>query len=373
MKKLFCYFLILTMTFEAQALELFESNVSVRAHGMGGVQIPFPLASEAVFVNPAALAFVDELSWEIFNAGFGANGIQSYQDWSDAMSTGGYSGMYGKTLFVNGNGHSSLGMPRFGLGYFNESHFDASLDSPPFPDFNINFYNDSGYQMAFGIPIAGVFGVGVAVRQVRRWGGTTSIGLSSIASTSIGSLQSAIDNKGNGYGMDLGLMAQLPGPLAPSLAFVWKDVGRTTFFKTAGTDNPPGIADNMILGAGILSDLPGLDVRTGIELRNLNDRDVQFAKKVHMGTEVSLPVVDLRAGVSQGYQSLGAGINLYLLRLDAATYTVEKGEYPGQTPDDRLEVSLSFSISLDADFGFTDSGKDGSGGSGRRRKLKQRR
>ena len=81
---------------------------------------------------------------------------------------------------------------------------------------------------------------------------------------------------------------------------------------------------------------------------------------------MSLPFIDLRAGLSQGYPTYGVGINLLFMEIELATATVEAGEYPGQTPEDRVLIGLSFSMEVDADFNFKT--KDG-----KKRKLKLRR
>lgn len=369
MKKVLALFLLMLLSREVLARELFEYNISLRARGMGGAYTAYPEETDAIFVNAASLAYVREISWEVFNVGAGINGLEAYNAFKDVSSFDSiddYNVLYGKKLWVSGHGHSSLVIPYFGIGYFNHYSLTAALNSPPFPDFSVSYFNDSGFQLGFALPLNPLMSVGLGIKQIRRWGGEESIGITTLAGGGVSNLVDEFQNIGTGYGLDPAILVKLPGPLSPSLAVVWKDFGSTAFNQEAGTDSPPRIKENLIYAAGAQIDLPGLDLRTGAEIRHANEHDVPIGKKFHMGAELSIPFVELRAGLSQGYQSLGLGINLFFLKLDAAMYTVEMGEYPGQTPDTRLEGSLSFNMAVDADFNFT--GKDG-----RRRKLKQRR
>ncbi|MNL63779.1 hypothetical protein D3C87_1879440 [compost metagenome] len=123
---------------------------------------------------------------------------------------------------------------------------------------------------------------------------------------------------------------------------------------------------NLSAGAAVGFDLPGLDWTFGVEGRHLLDNDVQLGKKLHVGTEVSLPFIDVRAGLNQGYMSYGVGLNFLIFRLDAVSYVEELGVYPGQTADNRYMVGLTVDLSFDANFNFQDN-------NGKKRKLKQRR
>lgn len=367
LKKIIFFALIIFYT-SAKAAEMFEYNIPTRARGMGGVYSPFPSDTDAIFVNPAALSEVGKLGWEIANIQAGVNSLQNYTAYA-ALGTGGtsvYSALYGKSLWVGGNGRTSIVFPGFGIAAFNDVKVYGGLNKPPFPDFDIGYLNDVGFQVGAGFAINPTFSLGVNVKRIQRTGGETSLGLSTIAAATGTSIESQFANAGSGFSTDLALMAKVPGPFSPRVVAMWKDPGSLAFNMTRGTASPPRIKDNFILGAGTLMDLSGLDWRLGAEIRHINVNGIQFGKKVHMGTEVSLPLIDVRAGLSQGYQSFGAGINLWFIKVDAAYYTVETGDYPGQTPDLRTEASFSINISVDADFKMT--GKDG-----KQRRVKQRR
>ncbi len=52
---------------------------------------------------------------------------------------------------------------------------------------------------------------------------------------------------------------------------------------------------------------------------------------MHLGANIKfLTIFDFRAGLNQGYVSVGAGLNLYLIEIDAALFTQELGLVPGE-------------------------------------------
>lgn len=355
---------------ESKAGEIFEYNRSIRAWGMGAVQIPFVEDTDAVTTNPAALGFVSAVSWQVLNAGFGINGQDAYNNFKDisAPSTAAdFNDLIGKKIWVGGSGKTALSTPNFGFSIFNDTKLSGIIRNPAYPEFDATFFSDTGLAMGVGMSLFGSFqSIGATVKQIDRWGGVKTIGLGSMSSGTSFSLANEFSDKGRGFGFDVAYMLKLPTPLSPTISAVWQDVGSTAFVKTAGTTAPTRIKDNLSVGAGMKLDWPGLDASAGMEYRHIMDTGIQIGKKLHFGTELSLPFLDLRAGLSQGYPTYGLGFNVGFMEFELATATVEAGEYPGQTPEDRVMFGVSFSLSIDADFNF--KSKDG-----KRRQLKQRR
>ncbi len=70
-----------------------------------------------------------------------------------------------------------------------------------------------------------------------------------------------------------------------------------------------------------------------------------FFLKLHFGAEVKIfQFLWIRAGLNQGYPTVGVGIDLDYLRIDAAIFTEELGARPGQIPhtDISLGVRMRF-------------------------------
>ena len=98
-----------------------------------------------------------------------------------------------------------------------------------------------------------------------------------------------------------------------------------------------------------------------------------------LGLELGLPLLNLRGGMSQGYYTAGAGIDLGMIQADVATWGVELGAYPGQSVDRRYMAQLTIQLGIDfgnlfggGGSGGGDGSGSGGGGSGHKR-LKRRR
>jgi hypothetical protein len=324
--------------------------------------------SNALFVNPAALGRTQGLNWEVMNVEFGVNGIDVYNDFNgiNASNPASFSEFFGKDVWLRTGGKAALTLPFFGFGAYADAQTHLVLHNPAFPQFDTTFISDYGLVAGGAFPMGPTSYGGLTFKRISRWGGQQDIDLGVIASGDTSAIADEFKNKGNGYGVDMAVMTTLPTPLSPTFSLVWQDVGSTAFAKSDGLDAPPRIHDNLSLGVSTSLDLPGLDWVAGFECRHITESEYQLGQKLHFGTEVSLPFIDLRGGINQGYASYGVGINLFLLRLDVASYTEEVGAYPGQTPQNRIEVGLSLDLSFDADFRVTNS-------AGKKRKLKQRR
>lgn len=371
MRFLLCVFLILSSAL-AQA-QLGDASRSARSRAMGGVYAPFARGADAIFVNPAGLATSPVLEIKLLELSAATNSftfesIKDFQD-IDADNPDTFNKFFGEKVWAQATGKLGVAIPFFGIGYLNNAEVSLELHNPAFPEFDTYFVQDEAIYLAGAFPLSPTTYLGLAFKRINRWGGATqelSIGDVSDVSN-IQDIGDKFQNKGQGYGVDVALMTELPVPVfKPTLGLIMQDVGTTTFNKTAGDEAPPAIAQSLTFAGGLGVDLPGLDVLVGFEARHLTEPDIQIGKKLHLGAEVSLPMIDLRAGYGQGYFSYGAGVNLLIFHIDAVSYTEEMGVYPGQAGDARYMVTLNIDLSFDADFKFTDNG-------GKKRRLKQRR
>ena len=351
------------------AAEIFEYNRPLKALGMGGAYLFNVEPQDAPLLNQAELAFLKEIHWEFFNVGLGVNGIDAYnssQNFHAIASASDYSQFYGKRIWVDAFGRTSFVMPNFGLVAYGDLKSSFNLHNPAFPQFEVTYLNDYGFDIAGANMIGSNLSFGYGLRRVYRTGGTQNVGLDVIASGSTTAITDNFKNSGIGFGVDASIEARMPGSFAPRFVVAWTDIGDTRFSKTGGSEAPPAIENNLSVGVGSVLDFPGLDMSAGMEINHIMNSAYSFAQKLHFGTELSLPLIDIRAGLSQGYPSYGIGFNLYFMKFDVAYYFTELGAYTGQTPENRIQLGLSFDLSLDADFSITS--KDG-----KKRKLKQRR
>jgi len=362
--------------------ELFESNTSVRALGMGNAFVGVVDNSDSLFYNPAGLARVSGYNWLVFDPKAGINGDEILDSVNDLQGSATFEDtireMYGDHVWAGGGVKSAFTMPNIGFAIFDDLNASVDINNPVYSNLDLALTNDFGYAMGFGIPVLPTLHGGINLRYVKRTGSRQAWGPSFIGSLNPDAIESGAQLKGNGYAMDLGLNLLVPGPVSPTLSFVWKNVGRTTY-KPDGTTlaAPPSDENEMIVGAALNVDLPGVSIAPAVDFKYLNRADVQLGKKIHFGVELGLPLLDIRAGFNQGYYTLGAGVNLGILRVDAASYGVELGAFPGQREDRRYIIQVSLELGFDPANGGLFGGGGGKGGGGKGgwggRRLKQRR
>ncbi len=371
--KLFCKIIFaLLISFSAQAVELYQQGPTARSLAMGGTYISFVRGADALFHNPAALARVDGFDFILAQAQ-GAYSkdakrfLQQAQGTGAAITLADLNKFYGLNSFADITARSGFAMPYFGVGFYSSNYILESFNNPPFPTFNATFISDYGYFIAGAIPIGPQASLGISGRHVKRWGGNKDILITDlVGSTDQTALQNSFQDKGSGNAIDLSALYTLPTNLKTTVAAVWKDVGRTTFSQTAGTQAPPSQADNLSFGVSLQHELSIVNWTHALEYKFITTPNEDFSKKIHLGTEASFGIIDLRAGLNQGYLTYGAGLDLGFIQADAAFYTSELANVAGQLKNDREVYSITLQLNFDQSFKLKDN-------DGKKRRLKQRR
>lgn len=359
---------MLILGLKGLAVELYEYNQSVRAYGMGGVRVFSNSDAGLMLWNPASLALLNGYNWKAFDAGTGVIGLTALQDLSDVgtlSSPSDFESLYGKKMYLSAAASTVFTAPYFGIGIYSSGAGSFTMTNPAFPNLNITYFNDYGYLLGAAIPI-GPFAFGLNAKRITRSGKSKNYGPADFTNLNSDRILADFKDEGTGYGFDLGLIFAPPAPFNPTISLSWQDVGDTNFITTRGVDKIQGIDDNLTLGISFQSDISLAGIAGGIEYRHMANQGINPSKKIHMGLELSLALVDIRAGFYQGYTSYGAGLDLWILDFNVASYSVEKGSYAGQIPEQRLQAGISMEFGFDPDFKLVDVG-------GKKRKLKQRR
>jgi hypothetical protein len=371
-------FTALSTAISANASELVDTWGSARAAGMGNAFTAVAGEGEALFYNPAALARVSGFHWTIIDPRVGVNGPQALEVAAVAGNSGTtadkLNDLFGKSVWVGGGSKTSFVVPNFGIAAYANGDVGVNLQNPAYPQLNLNYIFDYGIALGGAIDlIPSIWSVGLTARRVNRTGTNLPLGASVLATlNSDDILQGHLKDRGTGYGLDFGTMLTLPSPIRPTVAFTIRDLGYTTFSFDEGLSAPPRSEPDMTLGASITIDGLIASITPSIDYRYLDRPDIQTGKKLHLGLEFDLPLLSLRVGLNQGYYTAGVGLDMGIVAIDAATYGVELGEYPGQLEDRRYLVQLKIQLGLDGDF-FSFSKLSGSAASSGRGKLKQRR
>ena len=366
------FILIFFSVISSHAAELYQQGPSARSLAMGGTYISFVRGAEALFHNPAALARVEGFDFILAQAQ-GAYSkdakrfVQQAQSAGSTITLADLNNYYGLNSFADITVRSGFVFPYFGVGFYSSNYILESFNNPPFPTFNATFISDYGYFIAGAIPIGPQASFGFSGRHVKRWGGNKDILITDLlGSTDKTVLENSFQDKGTGNAIDISAMYTLPTNLNTTVAAVWKDLGRTTFSQTSGTQAPPSQAENLTFGVSIQHDLSIISWTHALEYKFVTTPNEDFSKKIHLGTEASFGSIDLRAGLNQGYLTYGAGVDLGFIQADAAIYTSELANSAGQLKNDREVYSLTIQLDFDQSFKLKDM-------DGKKRRLKQRR
>ena len=355
----------------ASAEEIYQVHKSIRSLGMGGAGVAATYNSDMIFINPAFMADAKGMNFTMMDPYVGLSGLDILDQAQNVQNAGDFSTtmqqFYGSPAWLGGGAKAAAIFPHFGLAYYTDVDASLRLDNPVFPELQLNVVQDYGLALASGFHINKNITAGATIKQIHRKGVRETYRASTIGELNPDQIFGNLDNAGTAYSADLGVNLLLDSNTNATMSFVWKDVGTTKFRVDSGATPPPSDPDEMIVGFAATIDGGLFSITPALDFRGLNRNDVPIGKKVNLGVELGLPLLDLRAGFHQGYYTLGAGLNVGLLRVEAATYGVELGEYPGQLEDRRYLLQIALEFGVDSNW------LNFSGTRGSRSRLKQRR
>ena len=326
-----------------------ENFESTRAAGMGNAFVALADDSNALWQNPAGLAFINGTHFNLVDATLSVDSLDTLNRIKNLLFAGDaqnflrldqqYQAFNFKPVFTT----KYLGFSFYNnmVGWFDTKYLDVLGFSIPSVD--VYAFNDTALIGGFGVPVTNYFSFGASARLMLRTAIDANLSAQDLVAqlglASINEFDSAIYDSlkklaGNGYGigLNIGTMAKIPlgGKGAPmlQLAGVVEDVGQTGFTSlTTSLPAPPAIKTNYIGGAAILWPWgPNSRVSFSAELRHL-ELPVGINKKAHMGIEYKHKYYGLRVGFEQGYPT--AGFSWELLphtRVHFATYAKELGD-----------------------------------------------
>ncbi len=368
--KYFTFFIFSACISFSQARVLYQPLQTTRSLGMGGVSIALVRGVDSLYVNAAALTLTEGYSFTLLEAqaavGMNSSKISSIQSNQGAtLTSSDMTSFYGNTLFSDASAKSGMIFPNFGVGVYSSNYVHLKFNDPVFPTFNVDFVSDYGYVVAGALPIGPKTSFGIAGRHVKRWATEENFLVTDLVGASFENfIDTKVLSKGTGNALDLSFLTALSGSLNPTLAFVWNDIGGTRFEPTAGV-GPNRQDENLIFGASIQHPFAYGQWTHAFEYKYITTNSVDLSKKIHLGTEASFGLIDLRAGFYQGYLTYGAAFDISFIRVEAAAYALELGNSSGQSKSDRYQASVSINLDFDQAFKLSKEGK--------KRRLMQRR
>ena len=322
----------------------------VRPLGMGGAFTAIANDYNAIFYNPAGLERIPRWSFSIFNLliEYGENGQDFYDDSDDTNfdNSSEVADMLrrhmGESQHVRAAVFPHFVKKNYGFGVLGQADINAEVNAG-WPEVDTSAVIDiAGIGGAgFGFLKDKALRVGLSAKYVHREHLQQIYTADDFADPNF---EDTIDNdlkEGSGIGFDLGAMYTFPVFLEPTVALVIQNIGGIDL------DEAGEIPQQINLGVAAHYERGIYSINAGLDLmditKKVNEDEDDFFRRVHLGVESWLwDRVALRAGLYQGYGSLGIGIDLWALKIDYANYAEEVGAHAGQRADRRHLLQLSF-------------------------------
>jgi len=223
---------------------------------------------------------------------------------------------------------------------------------------DLTFISDSGLVIGFarevGIPD---LHIGANLKGIYRVGGRQAFTAQQyLDSKNIDFDPRNIGGSGLGIDVDLGAtyeLKSLPFGVVSRASVVLSNLLGSQFTISKQYAGAPGLVRT--LNVGWLTSFPGVafidnfhvlaDI-SDIHIGGEDDKDLgartsgSLLKKTHLGVEVPIGRLALRAGLNQGYLAAGVGLNLYALKIEFATYGEDTGDSSRQ-PSRRYAVNAA--------------------------------
>ena len=346
----------------ASANDYFRDNYrDPRWLGRGNAAIASVSDGTSLFYNPAGLGFNQKVGLEFINPWFGANQniVTSFSQLRGVSSgnqtlTEKFAPFLGDPLGGQGGIFPHFFMPGFAIGYWDYLDGQIEYRNPVNPELNLDARNDHGFIAGGALSYKNLVMMGMSVRYQRRrhlykqldsstvFGGTTA-------------LLKDLQAKGDAFGVNLGLQVRKDWSVSTAaFGLTLDDLGVTSFRNQTGGEAPPRQAQSLNAGVSY-----GLKTRFGgasfhFDYKHMLDSEIDLTKKLFFGAEVNLPLVDVRAGMFQGYWTAGVAVAIMpFVELQAVSYGEELGSAAGLRPNRFYLLGLRIGADLEKKKGKT--------------------
>lgn len=350
-----------------------QQYTSTRALGMGNAFIAIADDHNAMFYNPAGLAFRKDgqfhgflrggLDSEILDLQKEIDATDSQPDEEQAIADL-IESKYGSHYYTRVTTGGMYVRPRWGFAFIPaDLSLDVSVHQQIGPTLNVNGYLDSTLAMSYARRVAWLKGHHIA------WGTTVKAIHRAHAGQSLRATQLVEGkdlfndedaNEGMTLDADLGLLWKLKPTgfmkhLKPSFAFVIRNIGDYGYplqfdIFSENSGEPPKLGRRFDLGSKW--DLPNFwvfDPHLAVDIRDMGHENWTPMKGFHAGMELYWRMYNWwkghwAVGVNQGYWTAGVGARLAWFQFDIATFGEEVGTSNSRLENRRYMLELSIDI-----------------------------
>lgn len=348
------------VTLNAQATELFKEYRSAHHLGMGDAGVANPTGHDAIFYNPAGIAQGKKLLNEISvlsptvvisdNSRKLVKEIQSGNINAGGEDTGSIvdsaKEFQGKQQHVGLQNFTGVVFRRAALGVLTTSSVDALYTSIP-SAFSANafvrngvyataargFFNDSLY---LGVNYKYIIKseIGQSIKALDLLNEEKRKQLTTLEQCK------GVFTCGTGHGVDLGLIwTNDKADSRPRIGVTVHNVGDTKFYKYKSDGTAPNSELQTIdVGLGLEPKARNSGINLYLDVRDVANRQKQnIFRRLHLGGEISFQgVAGVMGGLSQGYPTFGAFVNVKFVRFDGGVYTEDTGDFFMHRKDKRF-------------------------------------
>lgn len=375
-------FLILSFTVMSFAEATVQNNLgrSPRALLMGDAYTAVADDAYTLFYNPAALGRHKGITFTPINPTIAASNVlqdsDRFKDFPKDEPSAIADRILNYPLGVELSAFPTLKLGNFGLSFFASNRTNLVLRNAIHPNLDIDYRYDRGLIFGYAHSIGSGalaqkiihssktkmtsgkrLSFGASVKYINREGikdnfdlfGTTILSKIASGNTSVDELKKAFGYAdGSAWGADLGMeyvVASRRTQIVTGISVL--NIGDTRFNKKSGTSNIPTEEMTINTGIALKQDYGLFDYTLSADIRPIN-AEIDFARKFHLGSELSFKMFSLNAGWNEGYLSYGASVELWPVTLSVGFYGVEAGSKFNEQKAKRLLVYLSlFDFSFD--------------------------
>lgn len=349
---IFIIFLVSLAGGEAFAEEFRQLYRGTRAQGMGNAYVGLADDEQAVFLNPAGLAGNTQYKFHYLLADIAVADdiVQSAKSVStfSNLSPSTMNKVMGKNIYASAQYTPMLLMGPIAFAGIISAETLILAQNRTLPDITLGFQNTNGVQFSSGFVLGNKrnryrqLRLGLGVKMLWQRGGYKKLPVTKALSLSKSELQNMLGEYSAIVGSDIGLqyVMNFNKRLTYSLGLVQNDLS----FKTS--KGVTSVTEGMGTFGMALKYNPGaVSYALTFDYRNIFE-SADWRKKVHLGGELSLPLLSFYAGINQFYGTFGVGFNLWIFKVNAVSYAEELGVASMQDGQRRYVLSLDLNLPL---------------------------
>lgn len=343
-----------TFTLSAYAGERYEFYNGVRALGMGGAAVAVVNDETSLLYNPAGLGKLRDFFITVADPEVAVGEKTERIAGLQFMQMSNPQTALNKALpkpdlhnHVRLQVFPSLVVPNFGIGLFAKYETNAEYDTST-NKFKYDYTNDYAGVFGFNFRLfGGIIKWGFSGRIMNR----VEVRRDDIDPASTNLSLSSLGSEGLGIAADSGLMITAPVAYLPTLAAVYRDIGRTSYNFRDGmflnTSTKPDSTPETLDVALAIYPILGRRWRSTwtIEYQDVLtfSQETSHTRRTHAGVEFNYAdALFLRFGMNQRYFTTGFELSVDNYQFQAAYYGEEIGTAAKPRGDDRYVVKFAF-------------------------------